>query len=277
MDKRPTKAIIPVAGYGTRRLPLTKAIEKCMVPIGNRPIIDFVVADCIKAGITEIIFVVNEQSSQLRAYYDRNLALEKHLQEKGKADMVELIRPPEGVDFKYVVQPEGRYGTTVPVWLCREYINPDEPVLVIMGDQFFYREDGGSNLADLIDGVASKGATAGLLGVNVPREDVKKYGVIEQDSDGWYKRIIEHPDPENTPSTLNNASIYLFDPIMFKYIERDINSPHTGEYMIIDAINAYVEDGNKLVVGEAGGKYLDGGTVQGWLYANNYILERQTD
>jgi UTP--glucose-1-phosphate uridylyltransferase len=271
MNKQLTKAIIPVAGYGTRRLPLTKAIEKCMVPIGNRPIIDFIVEDCIKAGIKEIIFVVSEQSSQLKAYYGHNYALENYLEKNGKTDMLKAVQPPEDIEFKYVAQPDGKYGTTVPVWLCREYINPDEQVLVIMGDQFFYREDGGSNAADLIEIVAKRGVTSGLLGVNVPREDVKKYGVIEQDSEGWYKRIIEHPDPENTPSTLNNASIYLFDSKLFEYIDKDINTPHTGEYMIIDAINAYVNDGNKLVVSEAKGKYLDGGNVEGWLQANNYI------
>lgn len=276
MNKKPTKVIIPVAGYGTRRLPLTKAIEKCMVPIGNRPVIDFVVEDCIRAGIKEIIFVVSEQASQLKAYYSRNYALEQHLENKGKADMIKIIQPPEGIEFKYVTQPDGKYGTTVPVWLCREYINPDEQVLVIMGDQFFYRDDGGSNVTDLINIVAEKDAVSGLLGVNVPQEDVGKYGVIEQDTDDWYKRIVEHPDPKNTPSTLNNASIYLFEPKIFEYLDKNINDPQDGEYMIIDAINDYVGSGNKLAVGEAKGKYLDGGSVEGWLYANNYLAEHQS-
>jgi UTP--glucose-1-phosphate uridylyltransferase len=276
MSNNVTKAIIPVAGYGTRRLPLTKAIEKCMIPIGNRPVIDFVVEDCIKAGITEIIFVVSEQASQLKAYYSRNFALEQHLEKKGNTDMIKIIQPPEGIEFKYVTQPDGKYGTTVPVWLCREYINPDEQVLVVMGDQFFYREDGGSNAADLIKIVAERGATSGLLGVNVPREEVKKYGVIEQDLEGWYKRIVEHPDPETAPSTLNNASIYLFEPKVFEYLDKNINNPQDGEYMIIDAINDYMSGGNRLAVGEAQGKYLDSGNVEGWLYANNFIAERKS-
>jgi UTP--glucose-1-phosphate uridylyltransferase len=276
MNKQPTKAIIPVAGYGTRRLPLTKAIEKCMVPIGNRPIIDFVVEDCIKAGIKEIIFVVSEQVSQLETYYSRNQGLENYLEKNGKTDMLKAVQPPDGVEFKYVVQPDGKYGTTVPVWLCRAYIEPDEQVVVIMGDQFFYREDGGSNVADLIENVAQKGVNSGLLGVNVPREDVRKYGVIEQDAEGWYKRIIEHPEPENAPSTLNNASIYLFESKMFEYLDKNINNPQDGEYMIIDAINDYVNDGNRLAVGQANGKYLDGGNVEGWLYANNYVAEHQS-
>jgi UTP--glucose-1-phosphate uridylyltransferase len=277
MQNKVTKAIIPVAGYGTRRLPLTKAVEKCMIPIGNRPIIDYVVEDCLRGGITQIIFVVSEQSSQLRTYYGHNPALEKHLTKKNKPDMLALIQPPKGVDFKYVIQPndDSKYGTTIPVWLCRDYINDGEQFLVIMGDQFFYRDDAGSNVTDLINLVQSKGALAGLLGVNVPREEVKKYGVIDQDQNGWYKRIVEHPDPQNAPSTLNNASFYLFDSKIFKNFDDDVSVPCEGEYMIIDSINHYVQDGNNMAVGEAKGQYLDGGTVEGWLNANNYWAQHQ--
>lgn len=268
-----TKAIIPVAGWGTRRLPITKAIEKCMLPIGNVPVIDFVVQDCIKAGIKDFYFVVSGEAPQLKKYYAHNEQLETYLQKNGKDAMLPLITPPTGVRFHFIPQDTtDKYGTTVPVWLCREFVSPQEQVLVIMGDQFFYRTDGGSNAADLIALVEQKGLKSGLFGVPVPLEEVQKYGVIEKDSNDYYIRIVEHPHPETAPSNLNNASFYLFDYKMFEYLGRDMNAPHTGEYMIIDPINEYVNDGNKIVVGEAKGDYLDAGTVEGWLHANRVVL-----
>lgn len=268
-----TKAIIPVAGWGTRRLPITKAIEKCMLPIGNVPVIDFVVQDCIKAGIKDFYFVVSGEAPQLKNYYAHNEQLEAYLQKNGKDVMLPLVTPPTGVNFHFIPQnTTGKYGTTVPVWLCHEFVSPQEQVLVIMGDQFFYRTDGGSNAADLIELVKQKGLKSGLFGVPVPLEEVQKYGVIEKDSNDYYIRIVEHPHPETAPSNLNNASFYLFDYKMFEYLEGDMNAPHTGEYMIIDPINEYVNDGNKIVVGEAKGDYLDAGTVEGWLHANRVVL-----
>ncbi len=267
-----TKAIIPVAGWGTRRLPITKSVEKCMLPIGNVPVIDFVVQDCIKAGVKDIYFVVSGDAPQLKGYYSRNEALETYLEKNGKGQMIESVMPPSGVNFHFIAQDtKDKYGTTVPVWLCREFVEEGEHVLVIMGDQFFYRTDGGSNAADLIALVEESGLQAGLFGVPVPIEEVQKYGVIEKDEQNRYKRIVEHPKPEEAPSNLNNASFYLFDSQSFDYFERDINAPHTGEYMIIDPINEYVKAGNDIIVGEAKGEYLDAGSVECWLHANNVI------
>jgi UTP--glucose-1-phosphate uridylyltransferase len=269
-----TKAIIPVAGWGTRRLPITKAIEKCMLPIGNVPVIDFVVQDCLRAGITDFFFVVSEGATQLKDYYSHRLELEKYLIENGKADMLPMIMPPKEVNFHFVVQDttNGQYGTTIPVWLCREYIEEHEQVLVIMGDQFFFRKDGGSNAADLIADVASNGLQCGLLGVPVPKSEVYKYGIIEKDAHDNYVRIVEHPSVEQAPGNLNNASFYIFDSEIFDYFERDVALPHEGEYWIIDPINQYVADGHKIKVGEAKGEYLDAGSVAGWLHANRVVL-----
>jgi UTP--glucose-1-phosphate uridylyltransferase len=268
-----TKAIIPVAGWGTRRLPITKAIEKSMLPIGNVPVVDFVVRDCIKAGIKDIYFVVSGEAHQLRGYYSQNEALEAYLQKNGKGALVSFITPPLDVIFHFVTQDTtDAYGTTIPVWLCREYIQEDEQVLVIMGDQFFYRTDDGSNAADLIQLVEQSAVRAGLLGVPVPIKEVKKYGVIEKDADSFYKRIVEHPEPEEAPSNLNNASFYLFDSSFFDYLKRDMEMQRDGEYMIIDPINEYVKDGHRIIVGEAKGEYLDAGSVEGWLHANTVVL-----
>lgn len=149
-----TKAIIP-AGWGTRMLPITKAIEKCMLPIGTRPVIDFVVQDVIKAGIKDIYFVVGEQSTQIQNYYRTNIQLNDYLKRNGKEDKLPLVAPLKRGSTPLITQPStGGYGTSVPVGIASEFIAEGESAIVIMGDQFFYRTDGGSNTADLIEYVS---------------------------------------------------------------------------------------------------------------------------
>ncbi len=132
-----TKAIIPVAGWGTRRLPITKTIEKCMLPIGNRPLVDYVVQDCLKAGISELIFVVGEDSTQLEEYYRSNIKLNDYLRRNGKEDKLPLVAPLEGVKLHFITQPSyGKYGTAVPIALATDYIDEGESAVVLMGDDF---------------------------------------------------------------------------------------------------------------------------------------------
>ena len=265
-----TKAIIPVAGWGTRMLPITKSIEKCMLPIGNRPVIDFVVQDVIKAGIKDICFVVGEQSAQLQSYYRSNIPLNDYLRQVGKADMLELIRPLQGVNIHFLTQSStGSYGTSVPVGIASEFIAEDESAIVIMGDQFFYRTDGGSNTADLIESVSSRGLTAGLYGVQMPIDNIDSS--IEVDADGNYVRIVEKPKPGEAPTDLQNASFYVFDKEIFELARTLPANPARGEYEVTDAINAYVASGKKLAVGTVSGQYMECGSVAGWLRANQVV------
>lgn len=270
-----TKAIIPVAGVGTRMLPITKAIEKCMLPVGTRPVIDYVVQDVIRAGIKDIYFVVGEESSQLQAYYGDNTALNEYLRQAGKEDKLALVVPIEGVTFHYIPQSIANgYGTSIPVKYAYDVIDDDESALVIMGDQFFLRKDGGSNAADLIKLVEDTHTTTGLLGVPVPDEDISKYGIIEKNADNKFVRIVEKPKLEDAPSNLNNASFYIFDKKIFELARTLPANPIRGEFEITDAINAYVADGGQIVVGEAKGEYLDAGNPEGWLRANNIVASK---
>lgn len=270
-----TKAIIPVAGYGTRRLPITKAIDKCMLPVGNRPIVDYVVEDCIKAGITDIIFVVGEQFDQLQTFYGRNLLLEEYLGRKGKTKELEgIVNLAETAKFHYVVQDQHQaYGTAVPVALCADMIGRDEQVLVLMGDDFIYNRDGSSEIARLLETAEKNGTTAGMLTVQVPREDVSLYGVVRTDADGHFKEIVEKPSVQDAPSNQINISKYLFDKDLLDHAQ-DIAYDRTieGERYVTDALNRYVASGKKITVQPVKGEYLDGGSVDGWLHANNVVL-----
>lgn len=266
-----TKAIIPVAGWGTRRLPITKTIEKCMLPIGNRPLVDYVVQDCLAAGITDLYFVVGEQSTQLRDYYRSNIDLKDYLRRNGKDELLPLIAPLEGVKLHYIVQPSyGKYGTAVPVALAAEQIGDDESVVVLMGDDFLYNSDGSSETARLIE---AAGSDCAMLGVEVPREQVSRYGVVETDANNNFVRIVERPTPDEAPSSFINVSKYVLNPETLSYIRCYVSTERDSEYYIVDPINEYVAAGGRLTVLPAVGQYMDGGTVEGWLAANTTVVD----
>ena len=271
-----TKAIIPVAGRGTRMLPITIAIEKCMLPVGTRPVIDYVVRDVVKAGIKDIYFVVGEQSNQIQNYYRSNIQLNDYLRTHNKLDKLPLVAPLEGVDIHFVTQPStGSYGTSVPVGLVSQFIDDDESAVVIMGDQFFYRTDEGSNTADLISIVSERGVRAGLFGNELPDELVPKFGIIEKDASDHFVRIIEKPSLEEAPSNLNNSSFYIFDKPIFELARTLPPNAARGEREVTDAINQYVKNGGKIAVGTVSGEYMECGSPEGWLHANNVVSGQQ--
>lgn len=269
-----TKAIIPVAGWGTRRLPITKTIEKCMLPIGNRPLVDYVVQDCLKAGITELIFVVGEGSTQLEDYYRSNIQLNDYLRRNGKEDKLAMVAPLDGITLHFVTQPSyGKYGTAVPVALAADYIHDGESVVVLMGDDFIWNEDGSSEVARLIE--ATPEGACGLLAARVELKKGGTFGLIVQDEEGYYKEIIDQPLVEdNPPSNLANVSKYI---LTKQVVDAAANLPpaHNGEYQLPDAVNGFVSMGGKVKVVPAQGQYLDGGNVEGWLHANNVVLGGQ--
>lgn len=277
-----TKAIIIIAGYGTRRLPITKSIEKSMLPILNRPVVDYVVEDCIKAGITDIYFVVNKDAVQIRSYYGHNKVLEDYLAGHKKQGKIKSILPPKDVTFHYVEQDtavDAPYGTAVPVWMCRKFIQPDEHVLVLTGDDFIFNADGSSEVKRLIK---AAGNASALLGVEVPETQISSYGVIvahEADGRILYDHIQEKPSIEDAQSNLINVSKYVLPATFFDYLETLMQGSRnpSEEYYIIDALNAFVHDGNEVRVVQAQGEYLDGGTVENWLYANQYIAGHIND
>lgn len=264
------KAIIPVAGWGTRRLPITKAIEKCMLPIGNRPVVDYVVQDCIAAGITDIYFVVGEDSSQLHAYYRQNLELNDYLRRTGKEELLSLVETPKA-NYHFIVQPSyGKYGTAVPVALAMPAIEPGESVIVVGGDDFLYSPDGSSEIARLIQGVP-EGQSA-ILGVEVGDNPyIGRYGFIEPNEDGNIIRIVERPDPE-PPRFIKNISKYALSYPLLKAIKDYVETASPdGEYQIFAPFEQLLASGHTMKLVVANGQYLDAGTLESWLHANQVV------
>lgn len=268
-----TKAIIPVAGYGTRMLPITKAIEKCMLPVCNRPTIDYIVKDCIAAGITDIYFVVSEGSAQIKKYYSENTKLVDYLNEHNKKDKLPLITPPSGINFHYIEQdPNGKYGNAVPVALTVEKYDINERVAVLMGDDFIYNTDGSSELQKLINSLNDD--ESGMLSDRVDKSEVYRYGVLSIDEKGYLTDFVEKPSVEEAPSNQINISKWVLSAEVLDNICKYVHNNNFGpehEYYITDPILDSVKNGAKLKVLPTEGKFLDCGKLEGWLYANEVV------
>lgn len=271
-----TKAIIPVAGWGTRRLPITKIIEKSMLPVGNRPLVDYSVQELVKAGVTDIYMVIsNVEPCQVKAFYHDNLALNQYLADRGKSDRLELAKTlPDNVKIHYLPQdPSGKYGTAVPVAMVAEEYNITEPVLVFMGDDFIWNPSGKSASDSLLEAVRNDQESA-MIGVEVPHDQVDKYGILSIE-DGLLTNVVEKPAVEDAPSNLINVSKYIISPELMQEIVAYVNThdfgPKDQEYIITDPIDTYIKKGGTMRVVSAEGQYLDGGSVEGWIHANNVV------
>lgn len=278
--KNITKAIIPVAGWGTRRLPITKIIEKSMLPVGNRPLVDYSVQELIKAGVKDIYMVIsNTEPCQVREYYRDNLALNQYLIERGKEDRLALAKTlPDDVTIHYTVQdPSGKYGTAIPIAMVVEEYKIDEPVFVFFGDDFIWNPDGESAAESLLKARQSDEDSA-ILGVEVPREEVVKYGEITMQN-GMLKKIVEKPALEDVESNLVHVSKFIMSPALMKEVVDYVHANDFGigdqEYMATDPLETFVEKGGVVRIAPTTGEYLDGGSVDGWVHANNVVCGKK--
>lgn len=276
-----TKAIIPVAGWGTRRLPITKIIEKSMLPVGNRPLVDYSVQELVKAGVTDIYMVIsNVEPCQVKAFYQDNIALNQYLIERGKTDRLELAKTlPDNVKVHYVAQdPAGKYGTAVPIAMVVEEYNINEPVFVFMGDDFIWNPGGKSAADSLLESIDSESDSA-ILGVEIPRDQVNKYGVFSVEN-GLLTDVVEKPSVDAAPSNLINISKYIMSPELLqrvvKYVKEHNYGPKDQEYLVTDPIDEYIKSGGIMKVVTTEGEYLDGGSVEGWVHANDVVCGNQS-
>jgi UTP--glucose-1-phosphate uridylyltransferase len=249
-----------------------------MLPIGNRPAVDYVVQACIDNGITDIAFVVNSESSQLREYYQDNHKLETFLkQKKVDKEQLSLSRAPKGVRFRYVVQPEScGYGTSVPLAAAYNFIGKEERYLYLSGDDFLWSSK--SKSFDDLRLLIEQATTTRLPALLVKRRRAEKtvrYGVVNL-HDGICDRIDEKVNLPESADFYANVSKYVADQTLLKLAISSLNMPPstlTGEYMFTDVINQYIAQGGYLAVAKAKGDYIDVGDLESWLEANTTICK----
>jgi len=278
MKLKVTKAIVPVAGYGTRFLPVVKTIPKEMLPILNRPVIQYIVENLVEAGIKTIVLVTSSSKKALDDYFDTHFELENKLEEAGKEkELQEIKKLVKLADIIYVRQKEMR-GNGDAILCAKEAIG-DEPFLVNWGDSFLQLNSGKNEFKELIKEY-DKYQSIILSGmITDKKEDTEKYGYIggKKLKDGVIEveKIIEKPGPDNAPSNVAMPSAFLFTPDIFEALEK-ANVPKDKELVYVDGINYLMQKGKKIYVKPMRGIYYDCGNIMGWLKTNvDFALKRE--
>lgn len=265
------KAVFPVAGFGTRFLPATKAMPKELLPIIDKPLIQYAAEEAISAGIETLIFVTGRNKRAIEDHFDSNQELEMALRAKGKdeqADHVSNILP-SGVECIFVRQPE-QLGLGHAV-LCAERAVGDEPFAVLLADDFL-TYDGAGVTADLVDAYTQSGKTQ-LSVMEVDGPDISKYGVVNPDAaTGGVAGLIEKPKAEDAPSNLASIGRYVLTPDIFGILrEQPVGAG--GEIQLADAVNTQAANGHVEAV-TLNGQRFDCGSVNGYLNAIQFMAKR---
>jgi UTP--glucose-1-phosphate uridylyltransferase len=258
MAQKIRKAVIPAAGLGTRFLPATKAMPKEMLPIVDKPIIQYVVEEAVASGIEEIIIVTGWNKRSIEDHFDEPFELEKRLLEAGKTKQAEEVRKIANMaNFVYLRQ-KGPYGNGTPVLNARSVIG-DEPFAILWGDEFLYSNP--PRLRQMID-AWEKYEVPNISGVRVPKESVEKYGIadISPVEGNVFKinRLVEKPKQADAPSDLMTGGAYIMTPRLFEILA-ETPEGKGGELWLADAIGTLAKEQDVYAVEIQNGKYYDTG------------------
>ncbi|MFA4937568.1 MAG: UTP--glucose-1-phosphate uridylyltransferase [Patescibacteria group bacterium] len=261
------KAVIPVAGLGTRFLPATKAQPKEMLPVVDKPIIQYVVEDAVRSGITDIILVTGPGKRAVEDHFSPNYELINKLKKQGKNKQAEEVKKiSELANFIFISQ-KGPYGNGTPI-LCAKDIIGDEPFAVLWGDEFFYTPHQ-PQLKQLMD-VYEKYQNPVLTAYQVDDEGTAKYGILDSVKVGkrvyQVKNIVEKPGPQQAPSRLASLGGFILTPDIFKALEQT-KLGRDNELWLVDGIHKLIKQ-RPVYACLVEGDYLDTGSKLGWLKAN---------
>jgi UTP--glucose-1-phosphate uridylyltransferase len=274
--KKVRKAVFPVAGMGTRFLPATKASPKEMLPIVDKPLIQYAVEEAVAAGITDMVFVTGRSKRAIEDHFDKAYELESELEARGKSELLDFVRNmiPKNINCIYIRQAEALgLGHAV---LCAKPVIGDEPFAVILAD-------------DLLDGETAvmKQMTdtydyyrCSVLGVqDVPRSDTKSYGIVDArpvaERVEQINAIVEKPKPEDAPSTLAVVGRYILTPRIFHHLE-NVQPGAGGEIQLTDGIASLLSEEQVLAYRYDGTRY-DCGSKLGYLQATVVFGQRHPE
>lgn len=254
------KAVFPVAGYGTRFLPATKAYPKEMLPIIDKPLIQYAVEEAIAAGCTELIFVTSHAKKAIEDHFDRNIALEQHLLQKQDYAMIDLVNKiiPNHVTCVYIRQSHQQgLGHAVA---CARTLIQDEPFAVILADDLM-RTEGDNCLVQLIKKYQETACSV-IAVEQVEKEDVRNYGVVgfedKSSAGGFINRFVEKPEPAAAPSNFVAVGRYVLTPKVFDCLQAIYDNNSILELQLTDAL-AKVLETEKIYALEFAGERFDCG------------------
>lgn len=260
MNKVVKKAVIPAAGLGTRFLPATKAQPKEMLPIVDKPTLQYIIEEAVASGVEEILIITGRNKKSIEDHFDKSVELELELENKGKTDLLEIVRGISNmVNIHYIRQKEPK-GLGDAIY-CARYFIGDEPFAIMLGDDMVDNGQGPPCLKQLIDAYETHNAS--ILGVQeVDKENTDKYGIIDGQklSDNIYKvkALVEKPDPDQAPSNVAILGRYIITPQIFDILGQ-IPPGKNGEIQLTDALEilkdkedmyAYVFEGRRYDLGD---------------------------
>ncbi len=259
------KAVFPVGGLGTRFLPATKSMPKEMLPVVNKPIIQYAFEEAKKAGIEEFIFVTGRNKNAINNHFDHAYELESALDQKQKSQELKNIIGwlPDAGQIAFVRQ-QKPLGLGHAIWCARNFIG-DEPFVVILADEIIL--DKNNFLKSMMDLYSNSSNKASIVAVNeVQKEDVHKYGIVDIDENNRIKDMVEKPSLKDAPSNLAINGRYILQPDIFKYLEAGkIGSG--GEIQLTDAMKEMSKD-FPIYAKKYEGTRFDCGSVLGYIEAN---------
>ncbi|ONI39323.1 UTP--glucose-1-phosphate uridylyltransferase [Candidatus Epulonipiscium fishelsonii] len=273
--KKITKAVIPAAGLGTRFLPATKAQPKEMLPIVDKPTIQYIVEEAVASGIEDIVIVTGRTKKSIEDHFDKSIELEMELDHQGKEELLKIAREVSEIANIYYIRQKQPRGLGHAIATAKTFIG-DEPFAVLLGDDVITSKK--PVLLQMIEKYEKYGRS--ILGVqNVPREDVPKYGMIvgqlTEDRIYHIEDIIEKPAIENVVSTLAGLGRYILTPTIFEFLEEEeIGSG--GEIQLTDAIRKLLKVQNVYAYDFIGKRY-DVGSKMGFLQATVEFALRRKD
>ena len=266
------KAVFPVAGFGSRFLPATKAMPKELLPIVDKPLIQYAAEEAIAAGIDTLIFVTGRNKRAIEDHFDANNELETMLRAKGKDAQADMVRNiiPAGVECIFVRQAE-QLGLGHAV-LCAERAVGGDPFAVLLADDFLTDYQPGVT-ADLAQVFASSGKSQ-LSVMEVDGPDISKYGVVVPNSVGaGIAGLVEKPDADDAPSNLASIGRYVLTPDIFDTL-RGLKAGSGGEIQLADAINILAQQG-KVETVRLNGRRFDCGSVDGFMQASSHEYKQR--
>ena len=264
-----TKVVIPVAGWGTRSLPATKNIPKEMLPIYNKPVIQYVVEEAQQSGIDDVVLVTNRDKSVIEDHFDHNLQLEGYLRQKNKTELLKVVEDVAEMVNVISVRQKQQKGLGHAILCARDAIG-NNPFAVMVGDELIF--SGMPGIKQLIEVAMSENMP--VVGVmEVPWENVDRYGIVDAEKveSGVYRvnNLVEKPSRDKAPSRLAIVGRYVLTPDIFDYIEK--TPPGVGgEVQLTDAMQALCKDRGMMAV-KIRGKRFDAGNWPEFLSANIYF------
>ena len=270
------KVVIPVAGWGTRSLPATKNIPKEMLPVYNKPVVQYVVEEAIQSGMEDVVFITNRDKNVIEDHFDYNLQLEMVLERAGKKDSLAVIRQVAEMAKIISIRQKQQLGLGHAVLCARDVVQYDDAFAVMVGDDLMFGMSPG--IKQLMD--VARSERLPVIGVmEVPQERVSRYGIIsgEEVSPGIYRvnSLVEKPKVNEAPSRLAIVGRYILTPEIFPHLEK-VKPGHGGEIQLTDALQGQASARGLLAVKIRGMRF-DAGDWAEYLTANIYFALQEEE